>query len=673
MPLNDGALISNNDKRKCPLCLNPRIPPRNDFLCANCNNNSLELIRNSCIENDSINSFARTNINTIFETCQNVEDLNKVILPPDSPGMIPQPSINAMKNLALQLLKLDILNTNLKIKNIDKTQELLIARINELNQNINNIQTILDTKHEKLDSTCSKLFERYQETSDSLNTKIYEYKFERVSQIEKQSVQFQYNNYKILKELIFTSNVSKTNSLSYISKLKGGRSSHLLFHSKAIPNISDFFNYNNKLQHINEFLENLIKLQIHLQEIFNKDSVRLPYLKELMNYLPDSKFYDMIQEKENFMMNGGKLSSEEIDQDNEKEKVSLPHIKDDNNERVIKLGNTIKLPLSSKTINSQLRRASLNKEETPPPPKPKEVKNITHKEDLSPIRSTISGKKMVILPHKILTKPFTKLTAKEYLKFLLVIVKIIFNFKAFFYYTIDCIPAAQSSSSVLSNKLHDSKNSQNRTTLMNFEKILEKIATMDSYFKYKLDKLHYLKLPNSKHDMIISGILESKAGTFTSLKFQVTSTSDLASCSHTSNTNLTQSLHKKNSFNNSNSNSDVPNKNRRLKHIYSDHFKDSVHKLNDREIYGNFSESKDTLNLLLYTFDDDDNDSFNESELKSIMQNVYKLMASGTSRRHKNLKFDKSKNLDFNTTNLIAQSKVQLDDWDVVSKMYSRS
>ena len=60
----------------------------------------------------------------------------------------------------------------------------------------------------------------------------------------------------------------------------------------------------------------------------------------------------------------------------------------------------------------------------------------------------------------------------------------------------------------------------------------------------------------------------------------------------------------------------------------------------------------------------------NESELKTIMQDVYKLMASGTSRL-RNLELnDKSKNLDFNAINMIAQSKVQLDEWDVVSKMY---
>ena len=662
MPLGDVKLNSDLKNVRCPLCHKPELY-YNDLICSNCNNNELELIRNSCIENDSMNAIARTKINTIFSSCQNVKDLRGIEISPKISNDTPQPSINAMKSLALQLVKLDILNTNLKIKNIDKTQELLDSRISELNNNIEMLQTKLGMKQERLDSTCSKLFNNFEETNDNLNAKIQEYKFEKINQIKKQSIQLQYNNYKILIEMIFSSKNSKSANLNYITKLKASTSpSNLLFHSRSILNINEFFSCNNKLPQINEFLENLIKLQVHLQDIFSMDSFLLPYLEELIEYLPDSKFYDMIQEKENFMVNGGKLSSDEIRE--EEEKHSTAQEMNTDNEKVIKLGNTIKLPLSSKTINSQLRRASLNKEETSSSPsKPKEDEKITQKKASSPIRSTLSGKKMIILPHKILTKPFTKLTAKEYLKFLLIIVKILFNFKIFFYFTIDSIPNLRKQASMLSNTMNPFINHlEDKGFLSNFEKILEKVASMDRYFSYKLGRIENAKSSDEKDDMSTSNLLSSNAGTFKSFNTHSTSNSNVDNGFRTpgSNPNSTHSLN----------NSAVDSqRNGKLKQLYSKHFKDNIQKPNDREIYGNFSESKDKMGLPVYSYDAD-NDLMNESELKTIMQNVYKLMASGTSSQ-RNMKLnDKSKNLDFNARSMIAQSKVQLDEWDVVSKMY---
>ncbi|CAG88528.2 DEHA2E21868p [Debaryomyces hansenii CBS767] len=655
MPLGDVKLNSDLRNVRCPLCHKPELY-YNDLICSNCNNNELELIRNSCIENDSINDIARNKINTIFSTCQDVKDLKGIELPPEISNETPQPSINAMKSLALQLIKLDILNTNLKIKNIDKTQELLDARTNELKNNIQIIQTKLDTKQERLDSTCSKLFNNFEETNDSLNAKIQEYKFEKINQIKKQSIQLQYNNYKILKEMIFTSNNSKSANLNYITKLKASSSRNLLFHNRSILNINEFFSCNNKLPQINEFLENLIKLQVHLQDIFNMDSFSLPYLEELIGYLPDSKFYDMIQEKENFMINGGKLSSDEIEDAEEEKNSTVQEMKADN-ERVIKLGNTIKLPLSSKTINSQLRRASLNKEDASSSSKPNEVEKITPKKAPSPIRSTLSGKKMIILPHKILTKPFTKLTAKEYLKFLSIIVKILFNFKTFFYFTIDSIPNLRKQSSMLSNTMNPFRNnSEDRNFSSSFEKILEKVASMDRYFSHKLSRIQNAKSSDEKYDMSSSNLSSSNAGTFKSFNTHSTSTSNANYDFRTpsSNPNSTHSL---------NSSAVVTQRNGKVKQFYS------KQKPNDHEIYGNFSESKDNMGSPVYSYDAD-NDLMNESELKTIMQDVYKLMASGTSRSRNSELNDKSKNLDFNAINMIAQSKVQLDEWDVVSKMY---
>lgn len=661
MPYTDVKFESDVNNIKCPLCHKPE-EYYNDLVCSNCNNNELELIRNSCIENDSINDVAREKINGIFSSCQNVKDLKAIVILPKQSNETPQPSINAMKSLALQLIKLDILNTNLKIKNIDKTQELLDSRISELNDNIRTLQSKLDSKQERLESNCSKLFRNFEETDNGLKSKIQEYKFEKINQIKKQSIQAEYNNYKVLKEMVFTRNNSKSANFNYITKLKASTATNLLFHNRSILNISEFFSCNNKLPEINEFLENLIKLQVHLQVIFHADSSALPYLEELIGYLPDSKFYDMIQEKENFMMNGGKLSSDEVEEVDEEKNPNIQEMKV-GEERVIKLGNTIKLPLSSKTINSQLRRASLNKDDASPTTAPKVDEKTTHKKASSPIRSTLSGKKMIILPHKILTKPFTKLTAKEYLKFLLIIVKILFNFKTFFYFTIDSIPNLHKQPSMLSNTMNQFRNNlDEKNILSNFERILEKVASMDRYFTYKLNQIQNAQLSDGNHDMSTSNLLSSNVGTFKSFNTQSTSISNAKYDLHApiSAPNSTHSLKNSTVFTQTNG---------KVRQFYSKHFKDSIHKTNDQEIYGNFSESKDKLNLLVYS-NDADGDLMNESELKSIMQNVYKLMASGTARQRNSKINDKSKNLDFNAINMIAQSKIQLDEWDVVSKMY---
>ncbi|CUM45893.1 uncharacterized protein AC631_03661 [Debaryomyces fabryi] len=660
MPYTDVKLNSNLKNVKCPLCHKPEVY-YNDLVCSNCNNNELELIRNSCIENDSINDVARDKINGIFSSCQNVKDLKAIEISPKQPNETPQPSINAMKSLALQLIKLDILNTNLKIKNIDKTQELLDSRISELTDTILTLQNKLETKQEKLESNCSKLFKNFEETDDGLKSKIQEYKFEKINQIKKQSIQLQYNNYKVLKEMVFTTNNSKSANFNYITKLKASSASNLLFHNRSILNINEFFSFNNKLPQINEFLENLIKLQVHLQVIFNIDTLRLPYLEELIGYLPDSKFYDMIQEKENFMINGGKLSSDEIEEVEEEKNSSVQEM-NVGEERVIKLGNTIKLPLSSKTINSQLRRASLNKDESASSSaKQREDEKTTHKKASSPIRSTLSGKKMIILPHKILTKPFTKLTAKEYLKFLLIIVKILINFKTFFYFTIDSIPNLHKQSSMLSNTMNQFRNNlEEKDILSNFEKILEKVASMDRYFTYKLNGVQNSKSSDGNYDMSTSNLLSSNAGTFKSFNTHFTSMSN-------ANYDLHSPISAPNSTHSLNSSAVVTQTDGKLRQFYSKHFKNSIHKPSDHEIYGNFSESKDEQ--LEYSNDADD-DLMNESELKTIMQNVYKLMATGTSRQRNSKINNKSKNLDFNAINMIAQSKVQLDEWDVVSKMY---
>lgn len=657
MQLSDKKANTDQHIIRCPLCLKAELYDNQDLVCSHCNKDNLELTRNSCIENDLINEIARNKINNIFESCKDFSNFKVVQNDIDKSLQTPQPSTESIKTLALQLIKLDILNTELKIKTVDKTQEVLDLRINELKKLIDLSQDKFDTRKEKLDSTCLKLFENYEIMNHDITTKILEYRFEKINQIEKQSLQLQHTNYKILKELIFSSKDSKTGNLKYIAKLKSSSHTHLLFHNQPVLKINDFFSYNNKLPQINEYLENLIKLQVHLLDVFKDDSIELPYLKELEYFLPDSKFYGLVQEKENFMMNGGKLESDE-NEELDKRKVSDNQNVSVNNENVIKLGYKIELPLSSKTINSQLRRASLNKpEEELSTPSPKIEENTPPKNIGSPIKNSISGKKMIIIPHKILTKPFTKLTTKEYLKFLLIIVKILVNFKAFFHSTMDLIPRSNISSLSLSNTIYQFRNSseEKEMDMYNFEKILEKVASMNQYFKYKLHFLQNAKLSNEKPDMSISSLL----GLGSLNSFNIHSTSNSGTDSRISN-----------SPNSTPKSKYMHSRNKKPARIYAKFFNESIHKPNDQEIYGNISETKDHDSQLL-PHRNIDNETFNLYDLKNIMQSVYKLMASGTSRHNRNLKINATpKAVDSSAMNMMAQSKVQLDEWDVVSKMY---
>lgn len=691
---------------RCPFCLKHELLEKHDLLCANCNNDKLETIKNSTLENESLNDRNRNDINDIFEFSNRIRKGLSKGLTRDNDVSVP---LNSVKQLSLQLLKRELINQTIKIHNIEKSKASLQSKVIYLNENIVNIEQDTASVKTKINTKSRELLNKYQRDITKINADISDFRNERITQIEKQSIQHQQANFRILKELAFN---SRNNS--YIPKIRD--SSYVLLFNQPIIKINDFFEYNNKLFQLNGFIENLIKLQIQLEKVLDHDGIKLPYLDELIKYLPDTNFYDLVQQKENFMLNGGKIvddSFDEVDIDNSDSVPSVDNNDTRDTERVVKLGNTIKLPLSSKTINSQLRRASMARPVLPLLPLSEDTassrdatpENGTEQPEKSPtnptsvnrpqLKSNLSGKKVVIVPHKILTKPFTKLTSKEYLTFLLIIVKILVNFKVLFVCTLDIIPKNQN---MFSNTLSHTINQFRTGMLMgndkdlsgyNFDKIIHKVMYMNDFFEFKLNSLQENKKSKSCQDQGLSShvslasSLQSKGSISPSLTTesftQTYSKPDLLESGSLLQAPETYKPKKKVSSDG-------------LQTLYTDLFKGSVTKPSqtrsklDTNIYGHFSETSGTEGgqsgrsspkpVAEYTNINADTVSNNSSnnekiDLKLIMEEVHHLMINGSARATNNHRsVFKTHSLNTSTLNMIAQSKIQLDEWDVVSKMY---
>ncbi|CCE79692.1 Piso0_001776 [Millerozyma farinosa CBS 7064] len=647
---NNGGTMNSKDKTTrnnticCPFCSKPEYAENHDLICENCNGEKLELLLNTCAENDLLNNLSKGRIDEIFisffdvletgdSSCINLSQLEN--------GEVPNPSKGSIKALILQLLKLEHMEKNLAVKSIDKTNGVIEKRIDDLKSNIDSLNHSLEEKRTKMDRNLTRLIEDHQNASKDIETLIKEYRYDKMSHTQRKTLDIQYNNYKLLVDFVFRRSSVKKKSLSYISNLNGSRGSSLLFYNQNIIRLEHFLSYNGKLSQINEFLENLVRLQCHLQEIF-KDVLNLPYINELSQYLPDSKYFDYLREREEIMMYGVHPSEMEDEAPNEPQKDFKFE-----SDQIIKLGSTIKLPLSSKTINNQLRRASMVKASDIPR---ESLQEDTKADSSSPgtttgINKSAVGKRMVLMPHKILYKPISKLNPKEYLKFLSIIVKILVNFRSFFLFTSQCELNKSNVEKSMTFKLYDPNDMES----YNFEAILEKISDLDSFFK-------------CKHEQIITSpsyqILEGDDSNGSSRTHSSVGTASHASvpasisdASQDSNFFLV-SGNSGSSFHDSKSKSDIAGSRIRNK---------------DYDIYGNISETKDRNDV---TNEDTEPFCFPQLELKLLMQNTYKIMASGIQNSRNFSSKDKNKSVNINTINMMAQSKVQLEDWDVVSRMY---
>ncbi|CAK7894139.1 hypothetical protein CAAN1_02S07250 [[Candida] anglica] len=490
----------------CRLCI-----VNDATLCVDCSNAKLELERNSCAKLDWFNDAARKEINRIFIESERLQSASRPVeegpakktstgagtihqvprsLSP-SPSSSPSPSINgklqdakvpselpiasidSIKVLSQQLVRLQVVNQKVKIMGIERTTDSLERRIKSTRQHVEALRQRLEKERESIHKA-KKVIELQRIKKINLIDSERDFTRTKSERVKRQATRLQIKHYHTLMEMSFSTYVGK----SYISKLKAGK---LLFNKQPIIPLDKFFEYNNRIEQLNNFLENLIILQRKILNVFDDGVVRMPYLVELEKLIPTSKFYDIVHSKEVQMLgfddgdgeeeeekSGGKLNGEEMS----KQEKNRPGR---SNEKVINLGDALMLPLSSKTINNQ-RRLSLNPgavstgipepissanttdksntESTPASPSPPQMQRTN---------KLLNGKKVVIIPHKILTKPFTKLTPKEYLKFLQIVVKILVNFKSFF---------------SLIRPLSET---------YDLEKILTHVSTLGSYFERKLE------------------------------------------------------------------------------------------------------------------------------------------------------------------------------------------
>lgn len=316
---------------------------------------------------------------------------------------LPTPSIFSIISLSIQLKKLQLLDLKLRVDSIHRARGQLTTKVEKLTDKKLLFEQKLDQIRLKMLKKEASMIRIYQEELEKLNTKIEDYQLTKIKQVELQALKLQHANFKVICEVSFHQKDKK-----------------LLLNQQPILKVEEFLGYN--LLVINQFLERLIVLQSQVAYLFNME---LPYLNELVNFLPDEKFYNLIRKKE--MIISGLDGNEE---DDEQEDVKTPDIPNDiqnPTEKIFRMGDGYNLPPSSKTLNFQMRRRASSVE-------PADLNNIPVIKELSLPLSSPSKKpvsKKIIIPHKIINKPFNKLSIKDFLKFVNVIVKIIINFQLF--------------------------------------------------------------------------------------------------------------------------------------------------------------------------------------------------------------------------------------------------
>ncbi|KAI5970644.1 hypothetical protein CANMA_000235 [Candida margitis] len=341
-----------------------------------------------------------------------------------------KPSLTSVTALAIQLNKLKILDTKLRVDSIELAKKSAQKKVDNLKNNNEEIENQIDSIRLKILKKESEMITDYSHKSEELVAEIRDFEMTKITQVQRQSKKIQFQHFKILLEIALQRRDGKK----------------LYFHHQPILKLEEFLGYN--LLVINQFLERLVVLQNQLSILFN---IQLPHSRVLTKYLPDSKFYDLLKRKES-MVTGQQDSI--LDDDAIEQKESTPMDIENVTGKVIKLGDAYQLPLSSKTLNYQRRAARL----TSPIEEPIELNSIPiiRQNSLSS-----SATRKITIPHRIINKPFNKLSIKDFLEFLVVIVRIIANFQ------------------VLLAILAIDTSDFNLEDWCNFEKLLDKLVSFD--------------------------------------------------------------------------------------------------------------------------------------------------------------------------------------------------
>lgn len=592
----------------CPFCLVPQLNQYHSLLCSDCVEQECALIRNSVRESGRQNAAASHKINDIFELCHLLQTGKLALALPDDP-QVPNPSIKLIKNLAYRLSKLHTINTRAKIRNVHRASNAVRTSIDQL-----------ETELKTLESQAAPLLLRslqttYDQTCKTVENQLRQLRDEKMLQVERQAILLQRLQYFSLVNLVSLGTMGGAATVRKNQKLP-------TFYAQPVLKLKALFDHNSKVLRINEFFENLIKFQAHLRDVFRPDGVELPYLAELMLLLPDELLFHSIQDQQDLL-----LQDAEPGQDADSVPRTSP-APAENPERLLRMNEVFKLPLSSKTLNLQ-RRAKEEKAERSSEPNGEKAQTDKRRApqqgaigqsvdsgDQKHLGRGLQGKSIVIVPHKILLKPFTRLSTQEYLRFLLIVAKVITNFLVFFESTINRVPAARSQVFNARDKEKDQ---------YDFSALLTRLLALAPYFEYKLGRL--------KSDSGEYSGSQSLASTFSNI-------SDTSSIFP-----LTNHLTLKRSG---------------PRGLFGRFFGDNEPSIDtEADVYGRVSES-------VLTGTSDSSKSVPDSQipdLKTIMQAVYRIMVSGAS--------GKTGNFSTTTYSMMAESKEQLDDWNVVSQFGS--
>ncbi|CAK9437325.1 uncharacterized protein LODBEIA_P17030 [Lodderomyces beijingensis] len=388
------------------------------------------------------------------------------------------PSIASITLLAVQLNKLKIHEKRRKVDSLTHARNQMQQAVDGLRGDITQKEKEIDSMRLKLLQKEAALLRDFDVETEHRIKQIRDFEMNKIRQVEIQALRLQSSNFRVLLEVSFHKQKQK-----------------LLFHHQPILVMEEFLGYN--LSVINQFIERMIVFQKQFAQVCK---INLPHLDMLSKFLPNTRFYDLLKKKE-LMITGGKEEEDNDDDDddagdenrgrnkgsavggardagdNKSSPAGMDDDDDNTSEKIVKLGNAYKLPLSSKTLNYQRRVARSNSIE---PDELNQIPTIVREYSSTPSSSPSKPtSRKITIPHRIINKPFNKLSIKDFLEFLVIIVKVVMNFEVIlrvFYNNNN------------NNNNNSEEKSINPEDSCSFEKLLTEISRLDTKYLVDINK-----------------------------------------------------------------------------------------------------------------------------------------------------------------------------------------
>lgn len=600
------------------------------------------------MENDLANKSMSSIINSTFAACNSIytnstlstEEFSALFLPDDKlrPGILP------VKHLALQLHRMEVFRSKLKAKGVQRSHDSLAGKIEAQKSRIKELTDQCDQRKLSIAQMRSDILTLYDQSVSQLDSQISQLQSENVSRISRLAYHLHYNHYKVFRDVAFP------NFIHWKSSSRSRRVPSLQLYGNPIIPLSCFLSHNNKLIAINTFLENLIQLQSLLVDLFSSQDtiIDLPHLTYLQRMIPDSRFYNAVQNRIDGFLDEEKTGSEKestTEMQSTEDNTTAPE--NEGLDKVVVKDNVIKVPISFKTVNFQRRASTRQASEgalLPPESadseRPSSMQTPSRESNNEVSKVPKTSKKVVIMAHKILTKPFTKLTLKEYLKFIIIVVKIIVNFQVFFTITAKHPSRASHNPDLRNSRYRQSSEADLNVNLFDFESMLSKIAQMDWFFLSDRGNANTI----SRMESSIS--LRTESGG-----------SELSSGPDFSGSELVSS-----------------SKISRVRALYHSIFAGKRPReqrpMSSPGVYGMMSEGTSVDSSSAdesRPAGNDDTVAQNEMrdmDVKEIMEKVHQLIVNGNDKDPNN------EAIKLATHTMMEESKAQLDEWDVVSRLY---